>query len=40
MFGDPQMNADVLRAKYYYSFIVAGKQLAILSALLANVEQK
>lgn len=39
IFCDPQMNAGVLRAKYY-CFIVAGKQLSILRALLANVQQK
>lgn len=40
MFCDPQMNARVLRAKYYYCFTVAGKHLSTLRALLANVEQK
>lgn len=39
-FCDPQMNADVLRAKYYSGCLVAAKQLSIPSALLANVEQK
>lgn len=39
IFCDPQMNAGVLRGKYC-CFIVAGKQLSILRALLANVQQK
>lgn len=39
-FCDSQMNADVLRAKYYYGCLVAAKQLSILSALLASVERK
>lgn len=40
MFCDPHKNTDFLRAKYEYCFIVAGKQLSISRALLANGEQK